>query len=155
MTNKSHKSTDPNFQKSQKPYINANQIRTTANMHHLALLQFSLLLIFVQCGSTVTNRHLQTTSHPWKTNKSTPIFSASLKDSALHHQFSQYSPPNSASTSTISTSSSSIQQQGQITRQQTRREEEKNRQMEELDALRLVKEQLLANKKKNNEARKL
>ena len=40
-------------------------------------------------------------------------------------------------------------------RLQTRKEEEKLRQMEELEALRLIEEQCLANKKKNNEAQKL
>ncbi len=42
----------------------------------------------------------------------------------------------------------------QITRLQARKEEEKVRQMEELEALRLIEEQRLANKKKNNKARK-
>jgi hypothetical protein len=42
-----------------------------------------------------------------------------------------------------------------MTRLQTRKEEEKMRQMEELEALRLIEEQCLANKKKNNEVWKL
>jgi hypothetical protein len=41
-----------------------------------------------------------------------------------------------------------------MTRLQARKEEEKVRQMEELEALRLIEEQGLANKKKNNKARK-
>ncbi len=41
-----------------------------------------------------------------------------------------------------------------MTRLQARKEEEKVRHMEELEALRLIEEQHLANKKKNNEAQK-
>jgi hypothetical protein len=39
-----------------------------------------------------------------------------------------------------------------MTTLQARKEEEKVRQMEELEALRLIEEQRLANKKKNNKA---
>ncbi len=42
-----------------------------------------------------------------------------------------------------------------MTRLQSRREEGKLRQMEELEVIKLIKEQCLANKKKNSEARKL
>jgi hypothetical protein len=42
-----------------------------------------------------------------------------------------------------------------MTRLQSRREEEKLRQMDELEAIKLIEEQRLANKKKNSKARKL
>jgi hypothetical protein len=113
-------------------------------MHHLALLQFSLILIFVQCGSTVINRHLQTTSYPSKIIKYTPFFLASLKDLVLHNQFSQYSASNLASTPTTSISGNPTKQQGQMMSLQSKK----------MEAMRAIEELPLLNKQKNNERRK-
>jgi hypothetical protein len=123
----------------------------TLHQEHHSILAILFIIVSLTLNATTVIHHPTIDKCP----PAIPLSLAALKETTPPHQTSLLSASRSASTSTISTLGDSTQQPEQMTRLQSRGEEEKLRQMEELEAIKLIKEQRLANKKKYSKARKL